>query len=169
MEYQVRVNDAKRASVESLKQEFSQYKGFIFTDYRGLTVEQITQLRHQLRPLGSAFKVVKNNYARIAMRSITESLDNQFVGPTAIAYVKGDNGNEVAKVLFKVAKDTQKLDVKAGYLDNEMYDSEKLEALSKLPTKLELISSLMGTMKAPVQKLAATLLAYHDKLASQQG
>ncbi len=169
MEYQVRVNDEKKACVESLKKEFSQYKGYIFTDYRGLTVEQITQLRHKLRPLDSAFKVVKNNYARIAMRDITDVLDDQFVGPTAIAYVKGDNGNEVAKVLFAAAKDTQKLNVKSGYLENEIYDSSKLEALSKLPTKLELISSLMGTMKAPVQKLAATLLAYHDKLASQQG
>ena len=169
MEYQVRINDAKRASVEDLKNVFQQYDGYIFTDYRGLTVEQITQLRHQLRPLGSAFRVVKNNYAKIAMREITDKLDDQFVGPTAIAYVKGDNGNEVAKVLFKVAKETQKLNVKIGYLDKEVLDSAKLEALSKLPTKLELISSLMGTMKAPVQKLAATLLAYHDKLAAQQG
>ena len=164
MEYKTKVNDAKRNSVDKLKNEFSQYKGYIFTDYRGLTVEQITQLRHQLRPLDSAFKVVKNNYAKIAMRSLTDSLDGQFVGPTAIAYVKGDNGNEIAKVLFKTAKDTQKLVVKAGYLDNGLLDAQQLEELSKLPSKLELIASLMGTMKAPVQKLAATLKAYHDKL-----
>ena len=167
MEYQTRINDTKRESVESLKKEFSQYNGYIFADYRGLTVEQITELRHQLRPLNSAFRVVKNNYAKIAMRDITDNLDEQFVGPTAIAYVNGGNGNEVAKVLFKASKDTQKLSVKCGYLDKEVYDANKLEALSKLPTKLELISSLMGTMKAPVQKLAATLKAYHDKLAAQ--
>lgn len=167
MSYQAKINETKINAVKALKEEFGNYDGYIFADYRGLTVGQITDIRKSLRPLESTFRVVKNDYAKIAMREITDKLDDEFVGPTAIAYVKGDKGNEVAKVLFEAAKAAQNISVKGGYLNSELYDASKLEMLSKLPTKLELISSLMGTMKAPVQKLAATLKAYADKLASQ--
>ena len=167
MGYQAKVNDTKINAVNSLKDEFKSYDGYIFADYRGLTVSQITDIRKALRPLESTFRVVKNDYAKIAMRDITDSLDDEFVGPTAIAYVKGDKGNEVAKVLFEASKNAQNINVKGGYIDNAFWDSSKLEALSKLPTRLELISSLMGTMKAPIQKLAATIKAYQEKLESQ--
>ena len=166
MAYETRVNDAKRESVEKLKKEFSNYDGYIFVDYRGLTVEQITDLRHQLKSNDSAFRVVKNNFAKLAMRNFSDKLDDVFVGPVAIAYVKGDKANEVAKTLFKVAKDTSKLSVKAGFVNGEVMTGEKLEAMSKLPSRLELIASLMGTMKAPVQKLAATLKAYMESKGS---
>ena len=90
------------------------------------------------------------------------------VGPTAIALAKGDTANIVAKALFQAAKDNGKLEIKGGLVGGEIMSAEELEALSKLPTKLELIASLMGTMKAPVQKLAATLLAYSEKLGQGQ-
>ena len=82
------------------------------------------------------------------------------VGPTAVALVKGDTANVVAKVLFAAAKDGVNVQVKGALLNGDVLSAEQIEAISKLPTKLELIASLMGTMKAPVQKLAATLLAY---------
>jgi large subunit ribosomal protein L10 len=74
--------------------------------------------------------------------------------------VKGDEANIVAKDLFAIKKEGASIEVKGALLDGEFYNAEQIEAFSKLPTKLELIASLMGTMKAPVQKLAATLLAY---------
>ena len=79
---------------------------------------------------------------------------------TAVALVKGDSANTVAKALFQLGKDGVTLTVKGALIGDELMTADQVEALSKLPTKLELISSLMGTMKAPVQKLAATLLAY---------
>ena len=166
MEHKTRINDTKKAAVESLKEEFSNYDGYIFADYRGLSVEEITKIRGELREIGSKLKVVKNNYAKLAMRNFSDKLDSEFVGPTAIAYVKGDKGNEVAKILFNASKETQKISLKAGFISNEYYDKQKLELISNLPSKNALISSLMGTMKAPVQKLAATLKAYQEKLAS---
>lgn len=166
MSYQAKINETKINAVNTLKDEFKSYDGYIFADYRGLTVGQITDIRKALRPFESTFRVVKNDYAKIAMREITDKLDDEFVGPTAIAYVKGDKANEVAKVLFEAAKAAQNISVKGGFIESEIYDSAKLEMLSKLPTKLELISSLMGTMKAPVQKLAATLKAYMEKMSS---
>ena len=81
-------------------------------------------------------------------------------GPTAVALIKGDTANTVAKVLFNANKDGVTIQVKGALLDGKFMSADEVEALSKLPTKLELIASLMGTMKAPVQKLAATLLAY---------
>ena len=126
-----------------------------------MTVEQITNIRKSLRKDEGAYRVVKNRYAKIALKDLEKSgAEDQMVGPTAVALVKGDTANVVAKVLFAAAKDGVNVQVKGALLGNELLTAEQIEEISKLPTKLELIASLMGTMKAPVQKLAATLLAY---------
>lgn len=168
MAYQTKVTDQKVAAVKTLTDEFGGYDGFIFTDYRGLTVEEITSIRKDLKAVEAQYRVVKNRYAKLALKDLNHDAvkDEDLIGPTAVALVKGDKGNEVAKLLFAAVKATNKLSVKGGLLGTEYYDAASLEALSKLPSKLELISSLMGTMKAPVQKLAATLLAYVEKLNS---
>lgn len=160
-EFKAHVTPAKEDAVKALKDEFAGYDGFIFTDYRGMTVEQITNIRKSLRKDESAYRVVKNRYAKIALKDLEKSgAEDQMVGPTAVALVKGDTANVVAKVLFAAAKDGVNVQVKGALLGNELLTAEQIEEISKLPTKLELIASLMGTMKAPVQKLAATLLAY---------
>lgn len=160
-EYKAHVNKAKEDAVAALREEFAGYNGFIFTDYRGMTVDQITQIRKSLRKDDAAYRVVKNRYAKIALQNLDRSgAEDQMVGPTAVALIKGDSANVVAKVLYAAAKDGVNLQVKGALLDGEVLSADQIEAISKLPTKLELIASLMGTMKAPVQKLAATLLAY---------
>lgn len=160
-EFKAHVNPAKEDAVAALREEFAGYDGFIFTDYRGMTVEQITSIRKNLRKDEAAYRVVKNRYAKIALKDLDKGgAEDQMVGPTAVALVKGDTANVVAKVLFGAAKDGVNIQVKGALLNGELLSSEQIEAISKLPTKLELIASLMGTMKAPVQKLAATLLAY---------
>ncbi len=160
MEYKTRITPAKEESVKALKDEFSQYNGYIFTDYRGMTVEQITTLRRTLMKKDSAYRVVKNRYARIALSQLDRSADEQLVGPTAIALVKGDEANAVAKELYALAREGAPLVVKGGIIDGQFFSPEEVEALSKIPGKLELIAMLMSTMMAPVQKLAATMLAY---------
>ena len=159
--YKTRITPAKEDAVKALKDEFAGYDSFIFTDYRGMTVEQITALRKTLRKQDAAYRVVKNRYAKIAFNDLEKGgADDQMVGPTAVALVKGDTANSVAKALFQASKDGVTITVKGALVVGELMNADQIEALSKLPTKLELISSLMGTMKAPVQKLAATLLAY---------
>ena len=144
-----------------IRDEFKDYSGFIFTDYRGMTVQQITDIRKALKKDEAAYRVVKNRYAKIALKDLDRTgAEEQMKGPTAVALVKGDTANTVAKVLFNANKDGVSIQVKGALLDGKFMSAEEVEALSKLPTKLELIASLMGTMKAPVQKLAATLLAY---------
>ncbi len=163
MEYKTRITPAKEESVKALKDEFSQYNGYIFTDYRGMTVEQITTLRRTLMSKDSTYRVVKNRFARIALSQLDHTADEQLVGPTAIALVKGDEANAVAKDLFALAKEGAPLVVKGGIIDGQFFSAEEVEALSKLPGRLELIATLMATMMAPVQKLAATMLAYVEK------
>ena len=159
--YKTRITPAKEDAVKALKDEFAGYDSFIFTDYRGMTVQQITDIRKALRKQEAAYRVVKNRYAKIAMKDLEKNgVDDQMVGPTAVALVKGDSANTVAKALFQAGKDGVTITVKGALIGDELMTADQVEALSKLPTKLELISSLMGTMKAPVQKLAATLLAY---------
>jgi len=163
MEYKTRITPAKEDAVKALKDEFSQYSGYIFTDYRGMTVEQITTLRRNLLKKDAAYRVVKNRFAKIALQQLNSAADEHLVGPTAVALVRGDEANVVAKDLFALNKEGAPIQIKGALIDGQFFNAEEVEAFSKLPTKLELIASLMGTMKAPVQKLAATLLAYVEK------
>ncbi|MCF0238241.1 MAG: 50S ribosomal protein L10 [Sphaerochaetaceae bacterium] len=166
MDYQTKINATKEASVKELKEELSQYTGFIFADYRGLTVAQISDLRKQLRAKEAVCRVVKNNYAKIAFKELGhEGLDDKMVGPTAVILAKGDEQSAIAKIVVDAQKGTDnKLQVRGGFLDGRVFDAAQVDAFSKLPGRLDLISTLMATMKAPVQKLAATLLAYQEKL-----
>ena len=160
-DYKTRGTPAKEDAVAALKEEFAGYDGYIFTDYRGMTVAQITDIRKTLRKEDAAYRVVKNRYAKIALQNLDKGgAEDQMKGPTAVALFKGDTANVVAKALFAANKDGVNIQVKGALFNGEVLSAEQIEEISKLPTKLELIASLMGTMKAPVQKLAATLLAY---------
>jgi large subunit ribosomal protein L10 len=140
-------------------------KDFIFTEYRGLTVAQITELRKQLRGKNTVYKVVKNNFARIAFEELSAPDVSPFlVGPTAIAIAPGDS-NEVAKILFDFVKEAPTLVIKGGLVSGTVYDAKQTEAFSKLPGKLELISMLMSVMNGPARNLAAALNDVPSRLA----
>ena len=158
-----KIQPAKAEAIENAKKVLGEYNDFIFADYRGLTVEQITTLRDKLREKNAVLKVMKNNFARIAFEDMkVENVADYLKGPTVIAMAKED-ANEVAKVLFDIAKDAPTLTVKGAYVEKEVYDAAKIEAFSKVPGKKQLIAMLMSAMNGPVQKLAATLQAYVDK------
>ncbi|MDD4011321.1 MAG: 50S ribosomal protein L10 [Sphaerochaetaceae bacterium] len=168
MDYQTRINDAKTASVDALREQFKSYDGYVFADYRGITVAQISDLRRQLREKGAICKIVKNRYAKIAMEELNHSGFEQYLaGPTAVIMSNSEEQGATSKIVLEFAKAAGKFAVKGGILDGKVFDAAQVEAFAKLPTRLELIASLMGTMKAPVQKLAATLLAYQAKLEEQ--
>ncbi|MDX9800553.1 MAG: 50S ribosomal protein L10 [Spirochaetia bacterium] len=163
-EYITKIHPAKEEAVADIKGKLETASDFIVTDYRGLTVEQITGLRRKMREFGAEYKVVKNRYAKIAFKTMgVDGLDPLLVGPTAVALVTGEAG-PAAKALFDYAKETP-VQVKGGYIDGNLFDKTQLEAFSKLPTRIELISMLMGTMKAPVQNLVYVLNAPVQKLA----
>lgn len=153
-----KVQQHKVDSVKALRDEFAEVKDFIFTDYRGLSVGQITELRGKLREKNAVLKVVKNRFAKLALAELEQpEAGENLVGPTAVAYTTEESG-PVAKVLFEYAKNSP-VEVKGGIIDGDVFDMSQLEAYSKLPTRLELIAQLMGTMNAPVQKLVSTMNA----------
>ena len=161
-----KVQPAKTAAIEAAKKTFSDYNDFIFADYRGMTVEQITQLRKKLREQSAALKVVKNNFARIAFADMKiDNVADYLKGPTVVAMVKEDS-NEVAKTLFDFTKDAPTLNVKGGFIGKEIYDAAKISEFSKIPGKKTLIAMLMSAINGPARQLAATLQAYVDKKAA---
>jgi large subunit ribosomal protein L10 len=152
-----KIQDAKTKSIDELKEVFQVSTDFIFADYRGLTVEQITALRNQLRGKGAQFKVVKNNFARIAFEQLSApDVSGYLTGPTAVTVSPRDS-NEVAKILLDFTKEAPALQVKGGLVGRDVYNALQVEAFSKLPGRLELISMLMSVMNGPVRNLAAAL------------
>jgi large subunit ribosomal protein L10 len=153
----------KVEAVGVLKEKFSGYSGYIFTDYRGLSVEQITNLRGELRKLNAEYKVVKNNFAEIAFKEMSlPDMAAYLVGPTAIALSK-DEASQVAKSILDFSKETS-VKVKGGLVDGQVFDGKQMEAFSRLPSRNELIAILMGTMNAPVRNLACAINGVAGKL-----
>ena len=162
-----KLQPAKVEAIANVKTVLEGYNDYIFADYRGLTVEQITELRKQLRAKDCQFKVMKNNFVKVAFDEMKiENMAEYLAGPTAIALLK-DDPNEVAKILFEFSKEAPALQVKGAYIEKEIYDAAKIEAFSKLPGKKQLIAMLMSAINGPAQKLAATLQAYVEKLEKE--
>ena len=153
-----KIQDAKTTAIAELKTDFSAAPDFIFADYRGLTAEQITNLRKQLRVKEATFKVVKNNFARIAFEQLSApgEVASYFSGPTAVAIAPKD-ANEIAKILLAFTKEAPTLNVKGGLIGASVYDAKQVAAFAKLPGRLELISMLMSVMNGPARNLAAAL------------
>ncbi len=163
------IRSDKVEAVADVKAAFDTAKDLIFTEYRGLTVEQITALRAKLRENRCSYRVIKNNFARIALEEMDKgSLCDYFTGPTAVALYSGDDdANSAAKILFDFAKDTPALVIKGGYIDGDVYDAKKLEAYSKLPGKKDMIAMLMSAMQAVTSKFVRTLQAVADKKSEE--
>ena len=141
----------------------------IFTEYRGMTVAQISELRKKLKEFNSTYKVIRNNFARIAFANADiAGVDSYLIGPTAVVYVEGDEPNSAAKVLFDFKEEAPSLVVKGAVIEGELYDASKIEAFSKLPGKKQLISMFMSTLNATTSKFVRTLQAIVDKKGSEE-
>lgn len=162
-------NRQKTEAIESIKNDVKASSAFIFTEYRGLKVEQITELRKKLRENACTYKVVRNNFARIAFEDADiKDVDSWLTGPTALAMIAED-ANLAAKTLFEYAKDAPALVIKGAVVDGEIYDSKQIEAFSKLPGKKDLIAMFMSTVNATTSKFVRTLQAIVDKGGPEGG
>jgi large subunit ribosomal protein L10 len=149
--------EEKKQIVEELKDKLNQVKAAIFTDYRGLNVEEITELRKQLREAGIEYKVVKNTLTRIAAKDINmDFLEEYLTGPTAIAFSFEDPVTP-AKILSKFANSHKALDIKAGLVEGKLIDVEGIKALADLPSREVLIAKVIGGMQAPISGLVCVL------------
>lgn len=147
----------KEAMVEELNDKFNQAKSLVFTDYLGLDVEQMTELRAQLREEGVDYKVVKNTLAKIAARQAElDEITEYFTGPTAIAFGMEDVVSP-AKVLVDFAKENEVLEIRAGFLNGEIIDQDKVKSLADIPGKEILLAKALAGMQAPLTGLVNVL------------
>lgn len=147
----------KEAVVKELTDKFTSAKSLVITDYLGLNVAEMTELRSKLREAGVEFKVVKNTLATIAANDVEmEEMTEYFSGPTAIAFGE-DDAVSPAKVLVEFAKDHEVLEIKAGLLNGEIISKEKVESLAEIPSREELLAKAFASMKAPLTGLVNVL------------
>lgn len=158
-----KINQGKRDKVTKLKDFFSSSKDIIFTDFSGLDVAQITELRRKLADQENDFRVVKNDYARIAISDLElPDVGDCLFGPTAVALVRADAG-PAAKAIIDYGRDTT-VKVKGAIIGGKIFSAEEVTALSKLPSRDQLIALLMSTFNAPLQNLVYALNALPTKL-----
>jgi large subunit ribosomal protein L10 len=149
----------KVAVVDEVRDKLAGADAALLTEYRGLTVKQLADLRRQLRPTGAEYKVYKNTLVRLAAREVVDDrLDPLLTGPTAIAFVHGDVAT-VAKTLRDFARTNQALVVKGGLLGPNLVSARDVEALAELPSRDVLLAQLAGALQAPLTKLAGLLAA----------
>lgn len=148
--------DQKKAVISEVTEAIASARAGVVADYRGMTVAQLTELRKEARNAGVWIKVVKNNLAKLVINgSNFECLTEHFVGP--VIFSASEDPVAVAKVMSRFAKDNDHLNITAGAMNGSLMDARMIESLAKLPGREELLSGLMGTMQAPVQKFVSTL------------
>ena len=150
----------KAELISEIKELLESSSAIYLTDYNGINVEDITDLRNQFRKEGVRYKVFKNTLMK---RALSESgrftkLADHLTGMTGFAFTTS-NPVAPAKIISKYFGDKEKLALKACYIEGEYYDSSQLKALATLPSKQELIASIMGSLNAPVAGIAGAINA----------
>jgi large subunit ribosomal protein L10 len=154
----------KKAMVAEVSAVAATALSVVAAEYRGLTVSQMTELRSKARSAGVYMRVIKNTLARKAMAGTSfECMNSVLKGPLVLAFSKDDPG-AAARVVKAFAKDNDKLVTTAVSLGGQLLAASALDKVASLPTREQALSQLMGVMKAPIQKLAATLAAAPSKL-----
>lgn len=147
----------KELLVAAIAEDLKASLTVVFMDYRGITVEQDTELRTELRKAGVEYKVTKNSLTEKAIEKLgIEGVDDYLKGPTAIAYCK-DEYTAGPKVLVDFAKKIEQLSVKGGIMDGAAIDVATVEKLAKIPSKEVLIGQVAGSLQSIITKLAIGL------------
>ena len=146
----------KEDAVKELRDRLAAAQNLFLTDYKGLTVDEITKLRGELRKDGSTYSVVKNTLFRIAAGDVATRLDEFLSGPTGIVFA-GADPVAPAKALKTFSDATKKLGIKAAYIDGDVVAAAQVNELAKLPPKIELIARLIGSLASPLRGLVTVL------------
>jgi large subunit ribosomal protein L10 len=156
--------EQKQAIVAEVNQAAGDALSAVVSDYRGLTVSQMTELRSKARDSGVYLRVVRNTLARRAIEGTEyECLDEALVGPTLLAFSQEDPG-AAARLLKEYAKENEALEVRALSIGGQLLAAGDIDRVAKLPTRDEALAMLMATMLAPVSKLVRTFNDVPGKL-----
>lgn len=157
-------NAENTESVAELKERFAGVQTAVLTEYRGLTVRQLSDLRKQLKGASAEYKVVKNRLARIAMKdSALDGLGKHLTGPTGVAYTRHDPVS-VAKALQAFVKNNPALTIKVGVVEGKVLEAAALKSLADLPSKEALRAQLVGALQGPLSQLVTLLTAVQGQL-----
>ena len=157
--------EIKNPIVEEIAASIKEAQSVVLVDYRGLTVEQDTELRKQLREAGITYKVYKNTMMNFAFKGTEyEALAPYLEGPNAIA-ISTEDATAPARILSKFAKEAPALELKAGVVEGNFYDTAGIKALANVPSREELLSKLLGSMQSPISNLARVL----NQIAESKG
>ncbi|SHE46189.1 50S ribosomal protein L10 [Clostridium fallax] len=153
----------KEAKVAEIKEKLEKSQSVILAKYQGLSVEEDTQLRKNLREAGVEYKVYKNTLVTLAAKELgLDGIVEYLEGPVSIAFGYED-ATAPARVLNDFAKAHKKLELKAGIVDGAIFDEAKVKQLASIPSKEVLIAKLLGSFKAPVSNFAYLINAIKEK------
>ena len=160
---------AKEAKVKSLSEELSKSNLILLVDYRGITVEDDTKLRKNLRDAKGINKVVKNNILKRALDNNKQNdFDKEITGPTAVI-LSEDDYLAPLKVIYKYSKEHENYQIKGGYIDGKAMSKDEIIELAKLPSREELLSKLAGSLLQTIAKAAVALDQVRIKKESEEG
>ena len=155
----------KEAKVAEIKEKVQKANSVVINKYQGLTVEEDTLLRKNLREAGVEYKVYKNTLVTIAAKELgLEGIVEYLEGPVSMAFGYEDV-TVAARVLNDFAKDHKKLELKAGIVEGEIYDEAKIKQLATIPSKEVLIAKLLGSIKSPIASFARVINAIAESKA----
>ena len=156
--------EQKQVIVNEIKEKLEKAASLVIVDARGLTVEQDTAMRKQLREAGVDYKVYKNTMVHFAIQgTVYEGLDEYLNGPSAFAFSYGD-ATTAASILSKVAKDVKALEFKAGVVEGVTYDAAGMKLVAEIPSREVLPSKLLGSFKSPMSSFARVI----DQIAKKE-
>ncbi len=159
----VKAIDIKKEVVAEITDKLQRSAAAVVVDYRGLKVEEVTELRKQCREKGLEYKVYKNTLTRMAAENAgMNELVQELVGPNAIVF-SYDDPVAAAKVASEFAKTHKNLELKAGIVEGVLYKEDKLTEFASIPSREELIAKLLGSFKAPLSNFAYLVKAIIDK------
>ena len=155
--------ELKQPVVAEISAGIANAQSVVLVDYRGLTVEQDTELRKKLREAGVSYKVYKNTMMNFAFKGTEfEGLAPFLNGPSAMAY-SSEDATAPARVLAEFAKKANKLEIKAGVVEGTVYDAKGMEAIANIPSREVLIGRLLGSMQSPITNFARVLKQIAEK------
>jgi len=158
-------NAQNTESVAELKERFAGVQSAVLTEYRGLSVRQLSELRKQLKGAAAEYKVVKNRLARIAIKgSPLDGLGQHLTGPIGVAYTRKDPV-PVAKALQNFVRNNPALTIKVGMIEGKVLEPAALKSLADLPSKDALRAQIVGAVQGPMGKIVTLLTAVQGELA----
>ena len=157
----------KEAKVAEIKEKLEKSKAVVLSKYQGLTVEEDTTLRKNLREAGVEYKVYKNTLVTLAAKELgLEGIVEYLEGPVSIAF-SYDDVTAGARILNDFTKDHKNLELKAGIVEGEIYDEAKIKQLATIPSKEVLIAKLLGSIKSPISSFARVISAIADSKGTE--